>query len=139
MKTFFNLKKTVLLFTLAVLALPVVIFGQIVDTSGLANNPVFVDPSLSKMVNTYHAVFGALVIIWGYVAKALGLKHRFKNNFVFVVVAGAVVIAGVFIQAGWVSGFSLVFPFLGAIGFYDIIFKPGERLLGSVLNPAKQE
>lgn len=128
-----NLAKKLLLFSLAILALPVLIFGQVVDTSGLANNPVFLDPSLAKMVNTYQVIFGALVIVWGYVAKAFGLKQRFKNNFVFVVVAGAVVIAGVFIQAGWVSGFSLIFPFLGAIGFYDIIFKPGERLLGSVL------
>lgn len=107
------------------------VFGQVVDTTGLADNPVFSDPSLGKMVNTYHVIFGALIIVWGYVAKAFGLKKTFKNNFVFVVLAGGICIAGVFIQAGLASGISLIFPFLGAIGFYDIIFKPAEKLLFS--------
>lgn len=107
------------------------VIGQVVDTTGLADNPVFTDPSLAKLVNTYHLIFGALVVIWGFVAKGFGLKTKMKNNFVFVVLAGAVVIGGVFVTAGWSSAVSLLFPFLGAIGFYDLIFKPGQQLLKS--------
>jgi hypothetical protein len=105
--------------------------GQVVDTTGLGNNPVFTDPDLSNMLNAYHLIFGSLVVIWGFVAKGFGLKSKMKNNFVFVVLAGAVVIGGVFVTAGWSSAVSLLFPFLGAIGFYDLIFKPGQQLLQS--------
>ena len=119
-------KRLFLLFTfLTAFAL---VFAQTVDTTGLVTNPVFDEPSISKMVSAYDAIYGALVIIWGYVGKAFGLKTKLGKNYIFVVLAGGIVMGGVFLQAGLSQGFGLVFSFLNAIGIYDLIFKPAERV-----------
>ncbi len=104
------------------------LIAQTVDTTGLIKNPVFDDPTLNRMVSTYDAIYGALVILWGYLGKAFGLKTKFGKNYIFVVLAGGIVLGGVFLQAGLSEGFGLMFSFLNAIGIYDLIFKPAERL-----------
>ncbi len=103
-------------------------FGQAVDTTGLAGNPVFDEPRLDTLLNAYNILYGALVIVWGYVAKAFKLNAKF-SNFVFVVLAGGVVIGGAFIGFGFTKAFPLVLTFLSAIGIYDILFKPIEKVI----------
>ena len=118
----------------ALLMLPMLLFfglltAQSVDTTGLADKPFFDEPvTVEKMLNWYNLLYGALVIVWGYVAKAFKLKKG-KIPFVFVVVAGAAVIAGVFIAVGFSQALPLLFGFLGAIGIYDIFLKPAQRLV----------
>lgn len=98
--------------------------AQVVDTTGVGNfSPADDLSGLSGWLNWYHALYGALVIGWGYLAKAFGLKAK-VSNFVFVVAAGAAVLAGAFLALGFSKAFPLVFSFLSAIGIYDLIFKP---------------
>jgi len=99
--------------------------AQTVDTTGLADNPLFVEPKLDTLLNVYNVLYGALVIVWGYIGKALNLKAK-VGNFVFVVVAGGVVLAGAFVAFGFAKAFPLALTFLSAIGVYDIFFKPIE-------------
>jgi len=114
-----------LLFSLNLLA-------QTVDTTGLANNPVFNEPRLDKMLDAFNVLYGALVIVWGYVAKAFKL-HANVSNFVFVVLAGAVVLGGAFVAFGFAKALPLAFTFLSAIGIYDLLIKPIEK----AVRPAK--
>ena len=118
--------KTRLFLLLSLLLLCVVnAIAQAVDTTGLADNPLFVEPRLDTLLNVYNVLYGALVIVWGYVGKALNLKAK-VGNFVFVVLAGGVVLAGAFIAFGFAKAFPLALTFLSAIGIYDILFKPIE-------------
>ena len=103
-------------------------FGQVVDTTGLADNPVFDEPRLDTLLNAYNILYGALVIIWGYVGKAFNLQSK-VSNFVFVVLAGGVVIGGAFIAFGFAKAFPLILTFLSAIGIYDILFKSIEKVV----------
>ena len=126
--------KRILFLTLAFLALFVCpILAQVVDTTGLADNPVYTTPDVGTLVDAYNILYGALVIAWGYVAKSFGLKTKAGNNFVFVVAAGAVVLAGGFIAFGVGKALPLLFGFLSSIGVYDVIFKP---LFGARKKPA---
>lgn len=98
--------------------------AQVVDTTGVGNfSPADDLSNLSGWLNWYNALYGVLVIGWGFLAKAFGLKAK-VSNFVFVVAAGGLVLAGAFIGLGFSKAFPLVFSFLAAIGLYDMIFKP---------------
>lgn len=108
-----------------------VVFAQTVDTTGVSTTTVFTDPTLGKMLSSYEAIFGALVIIWGYIAKLFKLPTAIKNNFIFVVIAGGIVLGGVFLIAGWSKALPLVFSFLSAIGLFNTIFKPAGKLLST--------
>lgn len=107
--------------------------GQVVDTTGLADNPGFTDPaSLTKLIEPYQVLYSALIIIWGYLGKFLGLKAK-VSNYVWVVVAGGIVVAGAFIAYGF-DVFPLVLSFLSAIGVYDIFFRTAEKAIAKVKN-----
>lgn len=120
-----------LLFSIALVMIVNVIFAQTVDTTGVSTTTVFTDPTLGKMINSYEAIFGALVILWGYLAKLFNLPPTLKNNFVFVVLAGGIVLAGVFIYAGWSKTLPLVFSFLSAIGVFNLLLKPAGKLIAA--------
>lgn len=122
------MKQKVFFLTALALVLAAALTGQTVDTTGLADNPVLVDPTVKNMVDVYNILYGALVIAWGYIAKLIGLKGK-VGNFVFIVLAGGVVIAGGFVAFGFGKAFPLLFSFLSAIGVYDIIFKPLNKAL----------
>ncbi|MFM9952407.1 MAG: hypothetical protein ACKV1O_31040 [Saprospiraceae bacterium] len=115
----------------ALLMIVNVLFAQTVDTTGVSTITVFTDPTLGKMINSYEAIFGALVILWGYLAKLFKLSPTLKNNFVFVVLAGGIVLGGVFIYAGWSKTLPLVFSFLSAIGIFNLILKPAGKLVSA--------
>lgn len=123
----------ILLFTglVILIASTIAIAQPIVDTTGISQiTPANDLTTLHGMLNWYNALFGALVLVWGYIAKGFGLKAK-VNNFVWVVVAGAVVIGATFLAIGVTKAIPLLFSFLGAIGIYDIFLKPGSKLLQS--------
>lgn len=117
----FNLKK----FLFLLIAL-LVVWALSAQTEPPANFPDFEDPTLGKLLDIYNLLYGALVVIWGYLAKLLGLKSE-KIPFVFVVLAGGLVLAGGFVLAGWTEILPLVFSFLSAIGIFDLILKPAQK------------
>ncbi len=125
--------KTKLLFLflgiLAFALMPFLVTAQAVDTTGISDNP-FPDgtASLGKLVDMYDLLYGALVIIWGYIGKALKLDTKVPN-YVFVVLAGGIVLAIAFVLLGFSNVFPLIFSFLSAIGVYDLLFKPVTRAL----------
>jgi len=121
-------------FTLAALLFmaPVLTFAQTppVDTTGLdAWKPFDGIVTIEGLQEVYYTLYGAIVIIWGYVAKMLGLQKR-KVPFVFVVLAGALVAAGVFLTQGF-SAAGIVISFLASLGIFDLILKPGQKLFRS--------
>ena len=117
--------KTIIRFALSFAAIfyTATIFAQTIDTTGIST-PVFEDgTNITEMLKVYHVLYGALVLIWGYVAKFFNLKLG-KSKLVFTVLAGGIVLAGAFVAIGWTSLFPLLFSFLAAIGVYDFFLKP---------------
>lgn len=98
--------------------------GPAVDTTGISEVDPLADPvKITDMLNFYNILYGALVIIWGYVSKAFG--WTFQNvNFVFTVLAGGVVLAGMFLVTNLGDALPLIFSFLSSIGIYDLVLKP---------------
>jgi Sec-independent protein secretion pathway component TatC len=82
--------------------------------------------NLTDLIASSEALFGALVIVWGYVAKFLGthVPALDKVKTVFKVLAGAVVLAAAFVSFGFAEVFPLVFSFLASMGVYDLFLKP---------------
>jgi hypothetical protein len=120
------------LLTLAAFCLPAMLLAQTppVDTTGLdAWQPFDGIVTIESLQEVYYALYGAIVIIWGYVAKMLGFQKR-KVPFVFVVLAGALVAAGVFLTQGF-SAAGIVISFLASLGIFDLILKPGQKLFRS--------
>lgn len=120
-----------LLLSVALVMIVNVLFSQTVDTTGTSTTTVFTEPTLGKMINSYEAIFGALVILWGYLARLFKLPPTLKNNFVFVVLAGGIVLGGVFIYAGWSKAFPLALSFLSAIGVFDLLLKPAGKVISA--------
>jgi len=105
-------------------------FSQVptVDTTGLSGWDPFKEPvTVESLKQAYNALFGALVILWGYVARFLGWKTE-KVPFVMVVVAGGAVIAGVFVALGLAKAAPLIISFFLSLGVFDTILKPGEKI-----------
>jgi hypothetical protein len=112
---------------IASLALP--LLGQVpIDTTGVNEGPFPDGVTLPGMLNLHQVIFAALTILWGFVAKPLGLKGD-KVPFIFVVLAGAAVLAIVGVMFGFGSIWQYIFPFLSAIGIYEVIFKGGKKAL----------
>jgi len=82
--------------------------------------------NLSDLLANAETLFGALVILWGYVVKFLGTRVPAleKVQTVFKVLAGAVVLAAAFVTFGFSEVFPLVFSFLASMGVYDLFLKP---------------
>lgn len=99
-----------------------------VDTTGISNGPFLNEPlTLNKLVSWYDAIYGALVLLWGFVARTLG-KSVANVPKALVVAAGGAVLAAAFVLAGWSSVLPLLFAFLGAIGVYDLFIKPMQQI-----------
>lgn len=110
------------LFSFGLMAQPVV------DTTGVSGWNPFQEPvTVESLTKAYNAIFGALVILWGYVARFIGWKTD-KVPFVFVVVAGGAVIAGVFVALGLAKAAPLIISFFLSLGVFDTILKPGEKV-----------
>lgn len=101
-----------------------------VDTTGLSGwNPFRGEHvTVENLTKAYHALFGALVILWGYVARFFGWKTD-KVPFVFVVAAGGAVVAGAFVALGLAKAAPLIITFFLSLGIFDAILKPGEKAL----------
>ena len=100
-----------------------ILMSQVVDTTGVSD-PVFPDgPTLAGMVKVYHLIYGAIVIIWGYVAKLFKFTST-PNKLIITIIVGGVVLGGVLVQFGFSSTLPLIFSFLSAIGVYNLFLKP---------------
>jgi hypothetical protein len=127
-------------FTLAALLLfaPLLAIAQAVDTTGLADWKPFEGPiTVDKLMQVFNPVYGAIVIVWGYVARALGFKNK-KIPFVFVILAGGLVAAGVFLTQGF-SAVGIVISFLASLGIFDLILSPAEKLIKPKIAPPEPE
>lgn len=99
-----------------------------VDTTGLDSwNPFDGPITVTKLLEIFNPLYGAIVIIWGYVAKTLKLKSS-KVPFVFVVLAGGLVAGGVFLTQGF-SAVGIVISFFASLGVFDLFIKPAERAI----------
>lgn len=126
------MKKLLLLFCLSLTA--VLLFAQ--DT---IPPPPVINPfpegetSVSELIGMYEILYSALIVLWGYIGRLFKFTANVKS-YVFVVLAGGIVLAIAFVWLGFSSVFPLVFSFLGAIGIYDIFLKPagvsGEKIAG---------
>ncbi|MCB9352896.1 MAG: hypothetical protein H6573_36240 [Lewinellaceae bacterium] len=106
-------------------------FGQspTVDTTGVSGWNPFEEPvTIENLMKAYHAIFGALVILWGYLARLFGWNTK-KVPFVFVVVAGGAVIAGAFVALGLAKAAPLIITFFLSLGLFDTFLKPGEKAI----------
>ena len=111
--------------------------GPAVDTTGLSGWNPFENPvTVGDMQDAYNTIYGALVIVWGYVARLFGWRAD-KVPFVFVVAGGGAVIAGVFLALGWADAIPLVISFFLSLGLFDTILKPGEKVVKRVLRPSR--
>jgi len=120
MKNFFGLLFLALVF---VSFSAINLVAQVVDTTGVGNfSPADDFSGIAGWLKWYHALYGAMVIGWGFLAKSFGLKAKVKN-FWFVVAAGGLVIAGAFVVLGFSKAFPLVFSFLAATNLYQMLFK----------------
>lgn len=122
------MKRKFILFILGLIGIVTFALSQSVDTIGISEGP-FPGGELTAegLVKAYHIIYGALVIVWGYIAKMLKVKYNWnlkKNFFPFIVLAGGIVLASAFIMFGFGKVLPYLFGFLGAIGVYDIILKP---------------
>jgi len=146
------MKKIILTVAFVVLLICLAVFGQVpevpelenmqdslntipdIDTAGLAQiaDEAFkgIKPDLDKLTNIFNVLIGALTIVWGVVAKALGLKERLnkkKKRFVIGVAAGGIVIAGIFVAFGLAEGLPGVvsmFTAMGGFAFLTGLIKP---------------
>lgn len=86
-------------------------------------------PTLPGLLENTEILYGALVIVWGYLAKFLGkyLPALDRVQTVFRVLAGGVVLAAAFITFGWGQVLPLLFSFLSALGVYDLFLKPMQK------------
>lgn len=114
------MKRLFLLFTLMFIV--AFVFGQ--DSTDTVVNPFpGGETSVTELVSMYDVLYTALVVIWGYIGRLFKFTANTKS-YVFIVLAGAIVLAIAFIWLGFSEVFPLVFSFLGAIGIYDIFLKP---------------
>ena len=122
--------------TLALLALfffPAILIAQgVVDTTGLQTVD-FKDITPEKANMYANVLFSALVIVWGYVARALKIKYK-PGNFVFIVIAGGIVIGGIFVAVGWAKALPLSLSLLASLGVFDAILRPGQNAIKTALS-----
>lgn len=74
----------------------------------------------TAIINWYQTLLAGLTLVWGEVAKALGIKAVVKE-IVFVVIAGGVAIAGVLINYGLVDSIPALFTILSSLGLFDLL------------------
>jgi hypothetical protein len=87
-------------------------------------------PNLPAITDYYNSLLGVLTFLWGFIARAFRLNVKFPN-FVFVVLAGGVTLAGIFIHYGLTGGLTAAFTIISTMGLFDII-KGGTRQLSSL-------
>ena len=88
-------------------------------------------PQVGDLIRESEALFGAMVILWGYVSRLIGKNAPAieKIKPVFKVAAGGVVLIVAFVSFGFSDVFPLVFTFLASLGVYDLFLKPAKSLL----------
>ena len=100
-----------------------------VDTTGVSTwNPFDGNITVSGLTETFNIIYSVFVIIWGYIAALLGLKTK-KVPFVFVVLAGAAVLAGLFMFMEWGKAIPLAISFFLSLGIFDTFLKPIQRVV----------
>lgn len=100
-----------------------VVNGPSVDTTGVGQGP-FTGGSinLADMIEWFHALYGALVLLLGFVVKGFKLPGTLLDRvptFLRVVAAGAI-LAAAFTMVGWKGTLPYIFSFLAATGIYNL-------------------
>ena len=105
--------------------------AQVVDSTGISDVS-FSDITVEDAIKWANALYMALVIVWGYFARAFKFKVK-PGNFVFVVIAGGVVIGGTFIAMGWAKAVPIALSLLASLGVFDAILRPGQNAIKAAL------
>ena len=119
--------KKLILLSIVMISLVFAASGQVVDTTGISENPFDGGVTTTKLLSVFNVVYSALVILIGYVVKIFKVKYDFNlpsKRIPWVILAAAVVLAIAFISAGFMETLPALFSFLGAVGIYDFILKP---------------
>lgn len=81
------------------------------------------ETTLEELVDWHNLLHGALVLLFGFLAKGIPALKKVPE-FVYVVLSGGIVLAVAFLALGFGEVIQYVFSFLGAVGIYDIIVNP---------------
>jgi len=96
---------------------------EVVVVEQTPTDPVF-DPSdrpdIVELTDFYNVVLGGLLMLWGFIARAFRIDKK-VNDFVFVVIAGGITIAGALIWWGFADGISAVLTILTTMGIFDLL------------------
>lgn len=127
------MKKGFKLLLAALIFAPLMLLAQVVvpDTTGIATVE-FTDLTADQALNYTNVIFMALTIIWGYLARAFKIKVK-PGKFVFVVVAGGIVIGGAFVFMGWAKVVPLALSLLASLGVFDAILRPSQNAIKNAL------
>jgi hypothetical protein len=106
-----------------------------VDTSGVGNIS-FKDIDAKKATDYANLIYGALVILFGYVARAFKIKTK-PGNWVFVIIAIGVVLGGVFVAMGWAKTLEIAITLFASMGIFDAILRPTQNAIKDALNEPK--
>lgn len=120
MKTYFNfILAALLLFGLSILQAQT---GLDTVTTVDIPDPISIDTELTGFLNWYNALYGAIVILMGFLHNWIPVLTAVSEKWVRVALAG-VIVAIIFLLNGVGDGLSLAFTFLSAVGIYDIFLK----------------
>jgi len=82
------------------------------------------DAENPDLINWFNLIHGFLVVLFGFLASAFGLKKWAGQNFVLIVVAFGLVAIGAFVALGFGKALPLVITLFATLGLFDTIFKP---------------
>ena len=119
--------KKLILLNVLMISLVFAASGQVVDTTGISENPFDGGVTTTKLLSVFNVVYSALVILIGYAVKIFKVKYDLNlpsKRIPWVILAAGLVLAIAFISAGFMETLPALFSFLGAIGIYDFILKP---------------
>jgi hypothetical protein len=106
-----------------------------IDTTGVGNIS-FKDIDAKKATDYANLIYGALVVLFGYIARAFKIKVK-PGRWVFVIVAIGVVLGGVFVAMGWAKTLEIALTLLASMGIFDALLKPTENAIKNALNAPK--
>ena len=84
--------------------------------------PITDQTDLTGFLHWYEVLYGAIVILLGFVHNWIPVLTTVTEKWVRVALAGLIV-GVIFFAYGFADGLSLVFTFLSAVGIYDIFLK----------------
>lgn len=92
-------------------------------------------PTPDDLFSGFETLYGALVIIGGYLSYLIPGLNKISKN-VYRVLAFAILIAIIFVLNGWMTGVQALFTYALSTSIYEVILKlfkknQGEEIIGS--------